>query len=142
MKMSSMITSFELVKRTERFYPFAIITMYYGVAAYLFSTKIQIGNPFDVIMISVTLLTGLLLIISFRFKISVHSAAIWGAVGFLGALIVTMGIDLGIFFYVVIIAAGLTSSSRLFLGYHTPKEVWAGAILGFSFSFSAIVIFT
>lgn len=141
MKMSSMISSFELVKRSERLYPFAIISIYYGVAAYLFTVKIQIGSPFNVIMVGVAALIVLLLIISTRFKISIHAAAIWSALGFLSALIVTRGIDLGIFFYIMILAGGITSSSRLLLGYHTPKEIWSGTILGFVYGFSAIYCF-
>lgn len=141
MKMSSMISSFELVKRSERLYPFAIITIYYGVAAYLFTEKIQIGSPFDIIMIAVTVLIALLLIISIRFKISIHATSIWSAIGFISALIVTMGIDLGIYFYIIILAGGITSASRLFLGYHTPKEIWTGTILGFVYSFLAMYFF-
>ena len=141
MKMSSMITSFELVKRSERIYPFAIIAIYYGVAAYLFTVKIQIGSPFNVIMIAVAILIAILLVISIRFKISIHAAAIWSAVGFFSALIVTLGINLGIYFYVIILAGGITSASRLLLGYHTPKEIWTGTILGFTYSFLAIYLF-
>ncbi len=142
MKMSSMISNFELVKRSERLYPFAIIAIYYGVAAYIFTEKIQIGSPFNVIMLGVATLIVLLLIISTKFKISVHATAIWSAIGFLSALIVTMGIDLGVFFYIIILGGGITSSSRLFLGYHTPKEIWSGTVLGFLYSFLAIYIFT
>ncbi|MFK7952924.1 MAG: hypothetical protein AB8B73_08760 [Ekhidna sp.] len=142
MKMSSMITSFELIKRSERFYPFTIILLYYAVAAYLFAVKIQIGNPFNIIMIGVAVLIGLLLIVSTQFKISVHAAAIWSAVGFISGLIVATSIDIGLFFYVIVLAAGLTSASRLLLGYHTPKEVWSGAIFGFFYSFLTIYFFT
>jgi membrane-associated phospholipid phosphatase len=141
MKMSSIISSFELIKRTERFYPFAIIAIYYGVAAYLFTVKIQIGSPFDIIMTSVAILIAVLLVISFQFKISVHATAIWGAVGFASALIVVMGLDLGVYYYFLIVAAGLTSSSRLYLGYHSPKEIWSGAIFGFIYSFLTIYLF-
>lgn len=141
MKISSIISSFELVKRTERFYPFAIIAIYYGVAAYLFTVKIQIGSPFDIIIISVAILIAILLIVSFRFKISVHATATWGAVGFSSALIVVMGLDLGIYYYLLITAAGLTSASRLYLGYHSPREIWSGTIFGFIYSFLTIYLF-
>ena len=133
-----MITSFELIKRSERFYPFAIIAIYYGIAAFLFAERITIGSPFDIILISTTALIVLLLIISFRFKVSVHASAVWSSVGILSGLIVVSGIDLGMYFYLAILAAGCTSASRLYLGYHSPKEVWAGSLLGFFYSFFVI----
>ena len=93
------------------------------------------------VMIGVTVLIILLSIITAWFKISIHAAAIWSGVGFVSALIITMGINLGWHFYALIVAAGLTGTSRLHLGYHQPKEVWSGAMLGFWYSFLIMLWF-
>lgn len=137
----SFITNLELTKRSERIRPFIFITFYYAVSSYLFSEKLEMGPVFMIVMISVSLLILLLLIITSWFKISIHSAAIWSCVGFLTALVLHLGVIIGWYYFGFILAAGLTSSSRLYLGYHKPKEVWVGAILGFAYSYLTIIIF-
>lgn len=137
----SFISNLELTKRSERIRPFIFISVYYAASSYLFGDKLEMGPVFMTVMISVSVLIILLLVITTWFKISIHSAAIWSGVGFVSALILIMGVDPGWYFYFLILAAGITSSSRLYLGYHQPREVWSGAILGFVFSFLTILIF-
>lgn len=137
----SYISNLELTKRQERIRPFIFIAFYYAASAYLFATKLEMGPIFMTIMISVSTLIALLLVITAWFKISIHASAIWSGVGFISALIVTMGVDVGWYFYAIILAAGVTSTSRLYLGYHRPKEVWSGSLLGFAYSYLTIIVF-
>lgn len=135
------ISNLELTKRAERLRPFIFIAFYYVASSYLFADKLEMGPVFMTVMIGVSVLITALLIITIWFKISIHATAIWSGVGFITALMVTMAVNLGWYYFGLIIAAGLTSSSRLYLGYHQPKEVWSGAILGFVYSFLTIIIF-
>ena len=128
------VSDMEMMMRKERIIPFAFIVFYYAAASYLFTIKLDIGTLFQVVIISVTVLIFLLLIITIWFKISIHSAAIWSCAGYITGIVLTQSISLGVTFYLIFVAAGLTSTSRLYLGYHSPKEVWAGAILGFGYS--------
>ncbi|MEQ8905031.1 phosphatase PAP2 family protein [Ekhidna sp.] len=137
----SFITNLELTQRSERIRPFIFIAFYYGASSYLFSDKLEMGPVFMTVMISVSILILILLIITTWFKVSIHSAAIWSGVGFLTALVLHLGVIIGWYYFGFILAAGLTSSSRLYLGYHKPKEVWSGAILGFIYSYLTIVLF-
>ncbi len=137
----SFISNLELTERSERLKPFIFIAFYYAASSYLFLEKLEMGQIFMTVMIGVTVLIILLSIITIWFKISIHSAAIWSAVGFVSALVVTTGVNLGGYYYLLIISAGLTGTSRLYLGYHQPKEVWSGAILGFVYSFLIMIIF-
>ncbi|WP_420576052.1 hypothetical protein [Ekhidna sp.] len=141
LKSFAFITNLELTKRAERMRPFIFIAFYYAASSYLFADKLEMGPVFMTVMIGVTVLILGLLIITIWFKISIHAAATWSGVGFVSALMVTMAVNIGWYYFGLIIAAGLTSSSRLYLGYHQPKEVWAGAILGFAYSFLTIIIF-
>ena len=135
------ISNLELTTRSERIRPFIFIALYYAASSYLFGEKLEMGPVFMTVMISVSVLIILLLIITTWFKISIHAAATWSGVGFVSALILSMGVNPGWYFYFLILAAGITSTSRLYLGYHQPKEVWSGAILGFVYSFLTIIIF-
>ncbi len=141
LKSFSYISNLELTKRKERIRPFIFIVFYYGASSYLFAEKLQMGPVFMTVMIGVSVLIGILIVITAWFKISIHATAIWSSVGFVCALTILMGVDIGWYFYALILAAGITCASRLYLGYHQPKEVWSGAILGFIYSFLTIAIF-
>jgi hypothetical protein len=139
LKTFSLVTDLELSSRKERFYPFFLIIIFYGSTCYLFIEVFQIGRLMSIMMIGVTVLITVMLIITSWFKVSIHSAAIWSSIGFLSAATLILGINLGWFYYFAIIAAGLTSTSRLYLGYHSPQETWIGIFLGFFYSFFLIV---
>jgi hypothetical protein len=141
LKSFSWITDLELTNRKDRLLPFVFIFIWYAVSSYLFISRLQLGKPFSTIFISVTVLVGILIVITKWFKISIHAAAIWSAVGIIVSLVLKMGISMPLVLVVAILLAGLTSSSRLYLGYHQPKEVWSGAILGFGFSMLAVYFF-
>ena len=140
LKAFKYISDLELKKRNERALPFAFILFYYGIASYLFMVKLEMGWLFNLVMISVTVLILLLLIISTRFKISIHAAAAWSAAGYLTAILITQHITLNWVYYLTLCLAGLTTASRLYLGYHTPKEAWLGAVLGFCYSLLIFVV--
>lgn len=141
LKFFSYISSLELPDKKERTVPFLIIAGWYMLASYLFVFKIGIIQPFSTMILSVTILIILLLLITREFKISIHSAAIWGVVGIIASLIITKAVDLRNLLYLFVILAGLTGTSRLYLGYHRPIEIWIGALLGFSFCFCALFFF-
>jgi len=79
--------------------------------------------------------------ITFFYKLSIHSLAIWGAVGILlpmnkisevnGLLVPTA---------FVIVIAGLVMSARLALNSHTPREVLVGSVSGFAIGFFGMII--
>lgn len=135
------ISDLELEERKERVTPFLFILVYYGIACYLFSEKLHMEFLFNVVMISVTVLIFILLIITLKFKVSIHAAAIWGATGYLTAIIVSQGLEVSGIYYAAIVVSGLTSTSRLYLGNHTPREVWSGSIIGFSYSLVTFLLF-
>ncbi|MEM6816078.1 MAG: phosphatase PAP2 family protein [Bacteroidota bacterium] len=142
LKTFKYISDLELLKRRERITPFTFILFYYCIASYLFMEKLEMEFLFNMLITSSTLLIFILLLITVRFKISTHSAAIWSAVGYLTAIIITQGIDVDWIYYLLVTLAGLTATSRLYLDCHTSKEVWSGTILGFGYSLLVVLIFT
>ena len=142
LKMTSRVSSLELTKREERILPFISITMFYGAATYMFISKLMIVPPLSIMMITSTALIFLLLLITLKFKISIHATAIWGICGLMAALSVKLsGLELIIPLVITAFSAGLVSSSRLHLNFHSPKEIWVGSFLGFFFCFTCIYIF-
>lgn len=141
LKVFKLVSDVELSSRRERFYPFMIIILCYGVASYLFGMKLPMGAAFVTIIVGVSFLIFLLLIITNWIKISIHATAIWSGAGYISALTIVKGIDVGGYLYFLFVAAGITATSRLYLGYHKPKEIWMGTIIGFCYSFVAIWLF-
>ncbi len=141
LKLFSRISNLEITNKEERPLPFSFIFIWYGVSSFLFVYRLELGPPLSAILIAVTILIGILLIISRWFKISIHATAIWSAVGIIMALMMAGATTLLGVLVSSILLAGLTTTSRLYLGYHNPKEVWYGGLLGFSFSFAAVYLF-
>lgn len=143
LKMTSRVSSLELTQREDRILPFISIVLFYGAATYMYFTKLHIQPPLSIMMLVVTLLIAILLLITFRYKISIHAAASWGVVGLLVALSQKVSggnlmIPIALFTFI----AGLVSTSRLWLGNHTPSEIWSGTFLGFVFCFSGVYFFS
>lgn len=93
------------------------------------------------LMVIVSALVAFATITTFFYKISVHSLAVWGAIGMMlpmnkvseeGALLIPTA--------VVIIVAGLVMSSRLALNAHTPRELLVGGVSGFAIGFMGMII--
>ncbi|MFY0607388.1 MAG: hypothetical protein JXR10_11770 [Cyclobacteriaceae bacterium] len=142
MLVTSRVSNLEITDIRERFFPFFSIGLFYGASTYMFYTKMILPQPLLVIMLGVTVMIFLILLISLRFKISVHSAGIWGVAGFYSALSIkylASGTLLPLL--VIFLLAGLTTSSRLYLNRHTTTESWSGAIFGFLFCFMCFAFF-
>ncbi len=134
MRLTSKVSNFELTNREERILPFISITLFYAATSYMFVTQFRIGSVMGATLITVTLLIFSLLLITSRFKISIHSAANWATVGILSYLFMIRGEVMLYPLTAWILISGVVSSSRLFLGYHTPKEIWVGSIFGYLFA--------
>ena len=81
-------------------------------------------------------------LVTFIYKISIHSLTIWGMVGILIPL--NKISEEGALFYpvlVVIILAGVIMSSRVALGAHSLKEVIWGSVVGLSVIILGMSIF-
>ncbi len=142
LKFTNNIADFALEDKRERVIPFIFISMFYAVTTYMFATKIKLGELYIVIIASITLLLVVVTIITFFWKISTHSTAISGVVGFILAVGYKFSDEqLLLPLVIVVFLAGLVMSSRLYLNSHKPIEILGGSILGFIFSFIAVYIF-
>ncbi len=142
MLMTSRVSNLEITNIRERAFPFFSIGLFYGASTYMFYTKMILPQSLLVMMLGVTSMIFVILAISLKFKISVHSAGIWGVAGFYSALSLkylatgTLLPLMTIFFL-----AGLTTTSRLYLNRHSTIESWSGAIFGFLFCFFSFAFF-
>lgn len=132
------ISSFSMEKREERVRPFFLITIMYCFVTYILFSKTRI-SPDDNLFKLLLIIDGLVVLatlITFFYKVSIHSMGVMGILGvFLPLNKVAENNSLFIPTIVLIIIAGLVMSARLQLNSHTPREVLVGALAGFSLGF-------
>lgn len=143
-KIFGTISSIMMVERHDRIIPFVFITLFYLMMTGLFYWKFQIGfedNVFRFLVI-IDLLVIASTIITFFYKISVHSMGICGLLGMLIPLN-RISEDHSLFYPTLglLIVAGVVMSSRLQLNVHTTREVLLGGVIGFSISLLAMFYF-
>lgn len=137
------IKSLAMEERQERVIPFSFISILYCVVTYLFYSRTRVGWDDNLLkfLIIVDILVVLATVVTFFYKISVHSMAIWGLSGIL--LPLNKVSEDGALFYptiAVIALAGLVMTARLQLQVHSPREMMVGGLLGFGATFVSMTI--
>ena len=137
------IKTLAMKDRQERILPFAFIAILYIVVTYLFytRTRIDINDNLLKFLVVIDALVLVAAVVTFFYKVSVHSMGMCGMIGIL--LPLNKISEDGALFYptiAVIVLAGLVMSARLQLNSHTPREVMLGGVLGFSTSFVMMLI--
>jgi len=92
--------------------------------------RIKAYPVFKLVMIASVLVIIALLLISFKWKISSHMAALGGITGAVLALAFRTGINPVFSVLVLVLAAGLTGTSRLIVQKNSLTQVVAGYFLG------------
>lgn len=138
MKFSSLISSYAMPERRERIFPFLIVAGFYGVCTYLFYGKLRVNENFYLLLAILTGLIVLVTLITLFWKISVHTVAVWGLMGFVLSFQLKAPLPHFHFTFAALsLLAGWIMWSRLRLNAHTPYQVYTGAALGFISCFTA-----
>jgi len=117
-------------KNTDRIMPLMLSSIFY-FTGYLILKKLPIFQIFSLFLIASVLVQIALLIITLRWKISAHLAAIGGLFGgFLGLSLRLQENPVSILIFLVLISGAL-GTSRLILGKHSRAQIYAGFLLGF-----------
>ncbi|MCC5930503.1 MAG: PA-phosphatase [Cyclobacteriaceae bacterium] len=138
MKYSSLISSYAMPEKRERIFPFLIVAGFYGVCTYLFYFKLRVNENFYLLLAILTALIILVTLLTIFWKISVHSVAVWGLMGFVLSFHIKEPAPYFQFTFAALsLLAGWVMWSRLRLNAHTPFQVYSGAALGFISCFTA-----
>jgi len=140
-RFKDIISSWSVENRKERILPLLATSFFYSVSALFILYTFRIPSFIKSFIFSATFLAICVTIITFWWKISIHSVG----VGALAALVIILSIKmytpLTWFLIGTILASGLVMTSRLTLNSHSPDEVWFGLLLGFLGSGLFLVIF-
>ena len=119
------------------------MTTFYGLTAYMFISKIKVNDFLTVILITMTLMVLVITIVTIFWKISVHSTALSGLVGFIIGLILKIpSAELLYPLVASILLTGAVMSARLALNAHTPKQILGGSLVGLLMGIGSILFFT
>lgn len=139
LKYTSNISSLSLEKREERTLPFTFVATFYGLTSYMFIFQFKVNPTVSIMLLATTILIIILTIITQFEKISIHAAGISGVVGFLVVFGVRHPGSLVLYpLILMVVVAGLVMTSRLYLNAHTPREILAGFVVGFSTCFGLL----
>lgn len=129
LRFRNIITTWTMDSRKERIMPLVMTSFFYIFTVYL-TYRFHIPVFIKSFIICLAVMAVAVTIVSLWYKISIHAT---GA-GVLAALVMVLSLKmqspLTWLMIIVILASGLVMSSRLWLGSHTPGEVWSGFLLG------------
>lgn len=143
MKALGSIRSFQMETREERILPFTAVSLVYIAITviFYFKTRISLGDNFLKLMVVIDLLAVMATIITFFFKVSVHSLTAWGIIAIL--IILNKLSEEGSLFYpalISILLTGFIMSARIYLQAHSLKEVMWGGIAGLATAIAGMTI--
>ncbi|MBD00642.1 MAG: hypothetical protein CL841_04740 [Crocinitomicaceae bacterium] len=141
------ISSISIPIRKERLPVLILVTIYYLMTYYIFrywnSTLLNLFHPYLSFLFAGLVLIVTLTVITYFWKISLHSSSISALCG--GMMAETLiahpvGGQEKVFYInmALLVFIGLVSFSRLFLKAHTISQTIAGIALGFSLAFSLV----
>ena len=144
---NKIISSYSINERKERIPMLFFVIIYYSMTYYIFrhwnETLLNLLEPYIYFLFAGILLLIIVFIITFWWKISLHSASISGLCG--GVMAETLVISelnnittIRIINTVLLMLIGIVSFSRLYLKAHTFSQVITGIVLGFGIMFMTV----
>jgi len=115
----------------DRIIPLLSSSVFYYLG-YILLGRMKAFPAFKLFLVASVLVIIAMLIISFKWKISNHMAAVGGMTGTIFALSFRSGVNPILTILIVILISGLVGTARLVLKKHDLKQLTAGYILGFS----------
>lgn len=134
---SGLVSELAMPRRSERIMPYLLTLVYFGMAYYLLRRTPNSST-------TLSLFTGMFvalaadLLITWRWKVSLHMTGIGGLIGMVTGLMLVHGVSTPLF-PVLLLVAGALGTARLLVTDHTPAQVYAGAAIGMAATFGCIV---
>lgn len=134
------IMNIQMGSRRERYVPLAISFFLYIFCFYLIR-RISIPHLYHSFILSTLLSIMVAMLITLRYKISLHMMGFGGLVALIGFLAFYLHVDLRFYIGISIVLSGVIGTARIFLKAHTPGEVYTGFITGFSVVLLTLVLY-
>jgi hypothetical protein len=141
MHMFGNISSLTMTRREDRRLPFLLVSGFYMLTTYLFYEKFPLLTFVNLGIASITLSLLVLTAVSLYWKMSAHGLAAGGVSGFMAGIMHHFhNSELLYPLAALLLLSGLVLWARLYLGHHTPAEVWVGWFTGFAICLGMVLI--
>jgi hypothetical protein len=134
------INDIHMSTNRERIVPLLINSLFFYLG-YVFLNKLQIPPLIKSYMLACAVTVSLAMLVSIRWKISLHMLGIGGLVGAVIIFSYRLGVDLRTIWMILILFAGITGYARLQLNSHNSSQVYTGFLLGFASVSAVLLIF-
>lgn len=134
---SGLVSRLSMPLRKERIMPYLLTLVYFGMAYYLLRRTPNSTTTLSLFTGMVAAL-AMALLLTLRWKVSLHMVGIGGIIGMVLGLMVVHGARAG-FLPLLFVVAGALGSARLLVGDHSPAQVYAGAAIGLAAPFLCIL---
>ncbi|NCB08282.1 MAG: hypothetical protein EOM73_08975 [Bacteroidia bacterium] len=121
----------------DRIFPFLSASVFYYLG-FLIMNKINAFPVFKIFMIASVLVIIVILLISFKWEISAHMAAIGSITGVFFALSFRSGVNPVWAILLALVVSGLIGTARLLLSKNSLAQVVAGYFTGFSIVYMVV----
>ena len=128
-KLFGLIDSVFMKTAKERMWPFIITLIWYYMGYQLFN-KIQVPQSLNLLMIGTISVISVAIIITIRWKISIHMLGIGGVIGAIIGISQRFQFDHSLLLIVLFLFAGLIGYSRLKTKSHNFQQIYIGFIIG------------
>ena len=135
-----LMTSLHDSSREERLISQIIILILY-IITFVYFVRLPLSRVIHGYVLGVVLTFGLVIVLNFWFKISLHTTALGGIVGLILALILLYETPLQGVLMLAILAGGITGSSRLVLGNEQSAGVYSGYFVGMVVVLITLLVF-
>ncbi len=121
----------QMETRRERYIPLAI-SLILNIFCYYLIRRITVPGMYHAFILSSLIAVLVTVIITLRYKISIHMVGAGGLVALIGFLAFYLKVNLQFYLIISLVLAGITGSARLFLKAHTPDQIYTGFLTGFT----------
>ena len=140
LKQLRVIDSIYMKTTEERKWPFVFTLVWYYMAFQLLA-KLYIPQSFLLLMLGAISAIGLSLIITLRWKVSIHMLGIGGLIGAIVGISHRFQFDHSNLIMLLLIFAGLIGFARLKTHSHNYLQVYVGFLLGFLVEWISVLYF-
>lgn len=137
---AKVIKGIEMTLAQERIIPLFFTGIFYFIAYYYIS-RYPVLLFIKLFLVSGIINIILAMIISFKWKISIHSIGLGGILGLLIYISLFFSINLNTFLIIALNLWGLVAFARLKLNAHNPLQVYIGFLTGFAIVFSTLLTY-
>ncbi|MFY0253125.1 phosphatase PAP2 family protein [Chitinophaga sp. 30R24] len=126
----NLVSSVYMKTQRDRIIPYSAMMIFYFWAFYTFQQEGLAPRFYTAFFLGAFLSISIAFVSNVFIKTSMHTVGWGGVIGFLLSLMWGMHMNVSIPLVITFFVAALVATARMVLGAHTPREIYAGFLIG------------